>query len=80
MVECDGKHESSHLVLDKTNERKRHGLHRQLKRGLYFLLVTALNLSSVLVFRHLCSLVKYAYVNYTTVCLLVKEGNVSTEQ
>lgn len=30
-VEYDGKHESSHLVLDKTNERRRHGLHRQLK-------------------------------------------------
>lgn len=30
-VEYDRKHESSQLVLDKTNERKRHGLHRQLK-------------------------------------------------
>jgi len=44
-VECDRKHESSQLVLDRTNERKRHGLHRQLK-----IEMTALNLSSVLVF------------------------------
>lgn len=43
--------------------------------------MTALNLSSVLVFGHLCSLlVKQASVNYTTICLLVKEGNISTEQ
>lgn len=30
-VEYDRKHESSQLVLDKSNERKRHGLHGQLK-------------------------------------------------
>lgn len=30
-LEYDGKHQSLQLVLDKTNERKRYGLHRQLK-------------------------------------------------
>lgn len=34
-VKYDGKHESSHLGLDKTNERKSHGLYRQLNVEVY---------------------------------------------